>query len=164
MRHSQSQLPLRTVWQISHLARSVYSTPIPSSSSGLISYQLKAASSGISDTGCATTDYHCLCSASSFLAALQGQIVTVCSASDIQSMTSSQKISHVYSHNPMSPKQWLPRLTSIQKPSSLPKASAPPSASPSPSPAPPPNPAPPPPPPPLSTTTHPPLPQHQTPA
>ena len=52
-------------------------------------WQLKAASSGIADTGCTTTDYKCLCSASSFTSALQTQVLAECSSADYQSKNSS---------------------------------------------------------------------------
>ena len=46
--------------------------------------QLKAASSGIETTGCGTTDYKCLCSAKTFLAALQSQVMTECTSAEYQ--------------------------------------------------------------------------------
>ena len=51
-------------------------------SSQLTKMQLTAATSSISTTGCKASDYSCLCRATSFLTALQGQVSTTCSASD----------------------------------------------------------------------------------
>ncbi|KAL8792989.1 MAG: hypothetical protein Q9195_004393 [Heterodermia aff. obscurata] len=45
---------------------------------------LRAASSGIETTGCGTTDYKCLCSANSFLTALQSEVMTECTSAEYQ--------------------------------------------------------------------------------